>query len=162
MDPKLTEFTPAMQTAIAIIYCAFLTEGHTINGYRVRYPTLKGYMDAMANYVEQSTGRDIRLQPLPGAPSYMWKLHPLIEAIYKDTKEWQGIPNRQDPITHSMVEYLREEAYDKHTHCHDDATADWCTIGESTGYRGKEWCQTRDPTKHGFTLYDKPSSKFTN
>ena len=81
MDPKLTEFTPAMQTAIAIIYCAFLTEGHTINGYRVRYPTLKGYMDAMANYVEQSTGRDIRLQPLPGAPPYMWKLHPLIEAI---------------------------------------------------------------------------------
>ena len=108
LDPTLVQLTYPMQTAIAIIYCSYLTKGHTIQGYRVQYPTLKGYMDAMANYVKKFVGRDVRLQPHQGAPQYMWQTHPLIEAICKDTKEWQGIPNRQDPITHAMIEYLRE------------------------------------------------------
>jgi len=162
LDASLKDLPPALQTAIAILYCAYLTEGHTIYGYKVRYPTLKGYMDAMADHVKKFVGHDVRIQQLPEVPQFMWKTHPLIETIYKDTKEWQGMPNRQDPITHAMVEFLREAGFGKHKHCHDTASAEWTTLGESTGFRGKEWCQTRDPHTHGFILYDKPSSKFHN
>ena len=116
----------------------------------------------MASYVESYVGRDVRIQPSPGVPQYMWKRHPLIDIIFKDTKEWQGMPNRQDPITHAMIESLRKGAIGMHKHCHNSAIADWCTLGESTGYRGKEWCQTKDPIKNGYTLYDKPSAKFKN
>ena len=108
LDPKLEQLTLAMQTTIAIIYCAY--------------------------YV----GRDVGIQPLPGVPQYIRKRQPLIDTIFKDTKEWQSMPNRQDPITHAMIESLREDAVGMYKHYHNSATADWCTLGESTGYIGKE------------------------
>ena len=53
MDPRLSDLTEPDQTLIAIIYLAHLTEGHTHKGFRVRYETLKGYMDAMSAYVQE-------------------------------------------------------------------------------------------------------------
>ena len=81
MEPTLINLPKPLQTIIAIIYLAYLTEGHTHFGFRVRYPTLKGYMDPMANYVYQHTGRNILLEPNPNVSETFWKIHPLIEYI---------------------------------------------------------------------------------
>ena len=67
----------------------------------------------------------------------------LIERIYQDTKDWQGTPNRQDPTTKAMRNYLREISKDKHPESHTNAIINWNTIGAANGYRGKEWSQEK-------------------
>ena len=71
LDPKLTDLQKPIQTIIAIIYLAYLTEGHTHFGFRVRYPTLKGYMDAMVKFYPH-TGRNILLEPNPNVSETFW------------------------------------------------------------------------------------------
>ena len=61
-----------------------------------------------------------------------------------------------------MIEYIQQEAAAKHKDCMEDAIVNWTTLGASTGFRGKEWCQPKNPDDHGFKLYDKPSAKFEN
>ena len=70
---------------------------------QVQFSTLKGYMDTMASWVKIHTGRDIWIKPDPEKPRNKWKQHPQLEHIYKDTKYWQGMTKRQDPITKSMI-----------------------------------------------------------
>ena len=147
MDPKLTNLQKPIQTIIAIIYLAYLTEGHTHFGFRVRYPTLKGYMDAMVKYVYPHTGRNILLEPNPNVFETFWETHPLIERIYQDTKDWQGTPNRQDPTTKAMRNYLREISKDEHPDSHNNAIINWSTIRAANGYNRKEWCQEKTQAK---------------
>ena len=158
----MNKYSKGMQTAIAVIYCNYIAKGHTIYGLKVRLPTLKGYMKAMAEYTSMFCNRDVTKQPNSTQHEVCWETHPKILAIYKDTKEWQGIPNRQDPLSFLMIEYLQQEAAAKHQDCMEDAIVNWTTLGASTGFRGKEWCQPKNPDDHGFELYDKPSAKFDN
>ena len=110
MDPRLImHMSHSEQTDIAIIYLHELTCGATLLGMRVRLSTLKGYMNVMAKWVKTHVGRDIRYHPtatLPEAPMSHWEHHSMVNTIYTDTKVWQGIANRQDPVTKSMINYL--------------------------------------------------------
>ena len=36
-----------------------------------------------------------------------WEHHPILKNIYAGTKAWQGILNRQDPVTKSMINYFQ-------------------------------------------------------
>ena len=73
MDPCLKDLSLANQNIVAICYLDDLTRGNTNHGLRVRYLTLKGYMDTMANWVKIHTGRDIRIKPDPKKPYDQWK-----------------------------------------------------------------------------------------
>ena len=75
----------------------------------------------MVKYVYPHTGRNILLEPNPNVSETFWETHPLIERIYQDTKDWQGMPNRQDPTTKAMRDYLREISKDKHPDSHNNA-----------------------------------------
>ena len=92
----------------------------------------------MVKYVYPHTGRDILLEPNPNVSELFWKTHPLIDRIYQDTKNWQGMPNRQDPTTKAMRDYLRKISKDKHPDSHNNAIINWSTIAAANGYRGKE------------------------
>ena len=163
LDPKLADLPKPIQTIIAIIYLAYLTEDHTHFGFRVRYPTLKGYMDAMVKYVYPHTGRNILLEPNPNVSETFWQTHPLIERIYQDTKDWQGMPNCQDPTTKAMRDDLCKISKDDHPDSHNNDIINWSTIAAANRYRGKEWCQEKNTGKNlNFTLYDKPTAKFDN
>ena len=128
------------------------TREHTHYGY-VRCTTLKGYMDAMSVQVATHTGQDIQFEAFSTAPEYLWKLHRTIEVIYEDTKQWQGIPNRQDPISKSMIDFLRDKVADKDLHCLTNAIVDVAIMGVQTGWRVIEWSQPTRPKKaKGFYL----------
>ena len=129
---------------------------------RVRHTTLKQYMDIMATYVKGHTGIDIRIKPDPEKPRDQWKEHPLLETIYKDTKNWQGMSKRQDPITKSMIVWLIKSVAGKDPDCFTSALCNFLIMGIQTGWRGVEWAQPKDPSRHGFYEYDKPSSPFEN
>lgn len=75
-------------------------------------------MNVMTKWVQPHVGRDIRYHPtvaLPDAPSDCWEHHPMFRNIYADTKVWQGIPNRQDPVTKSMIDYLWTTTSNSHS-----------------------------------------------
>ena len=56
-------------------------QGDTILGFRVRDDTLKGYMNTAANFVQQQTDQDIRLEPHIRIHHHMWQQHLFIEEI---------------------------------------------------------------------------------
>ena len=61
-----------------------------------------------------------------------------------------------------MINYLRKTSLQADKHGHNNSIIDWAVVGSQTGYRGKEWIQTSDPLKHGFTMYKHPTSIFKN
>ena len=69
---------------------------------------------------------------------------------------------RQDPIIKSMIIWLIKCVTGKDPACFTNAIIDFLIMGIQTGWRGIEWAQPIDPTKHGFNEYDKPSSPFEN
>ena len=81
--------TQSEQTDIAIIYLHKLTGGATLLGMQVRLSTLKGYMNAMAKWVETHVGRDIQYHPtqeLLNVPMEQWEHDSMFDNIYTDTK----------------------------------------------------------------------------
>ena len=47
----------------------------------------------------------------------------MLNIIWDDTKYWQGIPNHQDPISKSMVKYLRATLTGDNPHLFSNAIA---------------------------------------
>ena len=86
----------------------------------------------------------------------------MIDIIYNDKKHWQGMTKRQDPITKSMIIWLINSVLGKDPDCKTHAIIDFLIMGIQTGWRGVEWAQPQDPTKHGFYEYYKASSQFNN
>ena len=69
---------------------------------------------------------------------------------------------RQDPITKSMIVWLIKSAARKDPDYLTNALGDFLILGTQTGWQGVEWAQPKDPKKHGFYMYDKPTSPFEN
>ena len=116
----------------------------------------------MVAWVQTHTCRYIRLETDISVAQHLWLLHPMFNIIYDDTKHWQGIPNCQDPISKSMIRYLRADLTGDDPHSFTNAIIDFLIIGFQTGWRGVQWAQPTCPGKDGFYLYDKPTSKFGN
>ena len=123
-------------------------------------------MNTMAKLVETHVGRDIRYHPtatLPDAPSDYWEHHTMFQNIYADTKAWQGIPNRQDLVTKSMITYLRTTTSNPHSLT--STLINFAVCACQTGWRGIEWLQPVNPQQSGelkLYEYDAASSKFDN
>ena len=162
LDPHLKDLSLANQNIVMICYLDHLTRVNTYLGLRVRYLTLKQYMDTMAMWVKIHTSRDFWIKRDLEKPRNQWKEHPMLDIIYKDTKNWQGMTKRQDWITKSMIIWLINCVTGKDPDCFTNDIINFLTMGIQTGWRGVEWVQPKDPTKHGFYEYDKPSSPFEN
>ena len=163
MDPWLVDLTPEDQTEIAVIYLDYLTTGHTHFGYRVQYSTLLGYMDCMAAWIQTHRWQDIRLEAATTVAQHLWTPHPILNTTYGGMKHWQGIPNHQNSLSKSMVEYLRANLIGNNTHLFfTNAIIYFLIMGFQTGWKGAKWVHSTCPEKDGFYLYDKRSSKFEN
>ena len=69
---------------------------------------------------------------------------------------------RKDPIAKSMIVWLIRSVVRKDPDCPTSALRDFLCMGTQTGWRGVEWARPKDPKKHGFYMYDKPTSPFEN
>ena len=125
-------------------------------------------MNTMVKWVETHMGRDIRYQPaeaLPEAPMAHMEHQIMFNNIYADTKAWQGITNRQDPVTKSMINYLRSLVVGKNQHSLIYALIDFTVLACQTKWRGIEWLQPVNPrisVKLEFYEYDNATRKFEN
>ena len=61
-----------------------------------------------------------------------------------------------------MIIWLIKCVTGKDPDCFTQAIINFLIMGIQTGWQGVEWAQPKDPTKHGFHEYDKPSSPFEN
>ena len=70
----------------------------------------------MVAWVQIHTCGDIRLEADISVAQHLWLPIPMLNTIYDDTKHWQGIPYRQDPMSKSMVKYLRANLLGDYPH----------------------------------------------
>ena len=168
VDPQLVQLTMSKQTGIAILYLDHLTNGHTLLGMQVRLSTIKEYMNIIAKWVETYVGWDIGYHPSatsPDAPMSRWKHHSMFNTIYADIKSWQGVANRQDLVTKSIINYLQTLVVGKNPHSLTCALINFSVLACQTNWIGIEWLQLVNPhrsNKLPFFEYDNTTSKFAN
>ena len=68
-----------------------------------------------------------------------------IRDIIKETRRWESIPNRKEPITKEMVEYIIHKGNENKKNPDNiySALGNWLVLGLQTGFRRKEWAQDR-------------------
>ena len=69
-----------------------------------------------------------------------------INDIIKELKRWETIPNRREPVTKVMIEYIIVKGKSLSKTNPDNiysSLGDWLVLGEQTGFRRKEWAQDR-------------------
>ena len=69
-----------------------------------------------------------------------------IKDILNESKRWESIPNRREPLTKEMVEYVINKGKELAKSNQDNiysALSDWLILGLQTGFRRMEWAQDR-------------------
>jgi hypothetical protein len=79
-----------------------------------------------------------------------------VESVIKEHKRWEEMPNRQEPVTIEMIEFIIKLAEDQDEDSLWAAMRDWLIQGNYTGCRLSEWAQQKRNTKNGgFATWDK-------
>jgi hypothetical protein len=78
---------------------------------------------------------DVWVYPKTGVDPSKWKAHPHVEALLKKVRRWQGIKNRQEGLTKTMVAALRCKYAGNSWDSHNQSLVDLLVISLHTGYR---------------------------
>ena len=73
-----------------------------------------------------------------------------IRDIITEMKRWESIPDRREPVTKAMVEYIFNKGMMISKSNKDNlyaALANWLILGQQSGFRRKEWAQDRSHLK---------------
>jgi uncharacterized cupredoxin-like copper-binding protein len=127
-----------------LVYLSYLCRGNTLKGMVCREQTIRGYMKVAVDHVFAKTKRDVRVYPEEDVDPSKWKEHPHFEAMLKRVRRWQGIKNRQEGLTKTMVAALRRKHSGDAWDSHNQSLVDWLVIGLHTGYRRCEWAQEKE------------------
>lgn len=133
------------------MYASHLCTGNTIRGKPIRAGTVKEYLHDVATFILANTGVDPRFD------EGVYKLADPIQKVITEYERWEKQPNRRQPWTVSMQQYLDNVVAKEETLHGDDgfkpAIADWTGLGLSTGMRRSEWVQP----DHKHSAIDKPA-----
>jgi hypothetical protein len=149
-DATLQAIDATVRPVIMAFYTEFCCVGNTLNNKLVRKSTVDQYLDIAITYVKSNITVDPSIDPFTN------KRHGLISSALDELKRWEKVPNRRMPLTIPMIMWLIEYAKTKHEDSLENALADWFIMGIHTGYRSIEWCQEKDPKKHGFYRAEDP------
>ena len=66
-----------------------------------------------------------------------------IRDIIKESKRWESIPNRREPVTQDMIEYIitKGKSIEENPDNVYPAFGDWLVLGQQARFRRKEWVQ---------------------
>ena len=139
----LTGFTTLTRNAIMACYVANLAAGNTLLCKSIKSGTISKYLSAAADLSKPA-------QMMNPTIDIMGKQSQLITDLIHECKRWESMPNRREPVTKDMVNYLIDKGASKHSDNHVAATADWLILGLQAGFRKAEWAQDRTHVnKHG-------------
>jgi hypothetical protein len=109
-----------------------------------REQTIRGYMQVAVVHVFVGVKRDVWVYPEAYVNPSRWKEDPHFKALLKNVRWWQGIKNRQEGLTKTMVAALRRKHASDAWDSHNQSLVDWLVIGLHTGYRRCEWAQEKE------------------
>ena len=115
-------------------YCTFLFLGHTLMCKSIKVDTAKAYLKAAVKLFPKHDW-DPTLDVSTGIQSQR------ITDVFHEARRWESMPNRQEPLTVSMVSHLSDIAVPTHEDSPEKAMADWAALGLLAGFRSSEWCQ---------------------
>lgn len=104
----------------------------------VKSDTIERYLKAAASFATPLLLPDPRYDQF-GARSHF------LEKVMREYKRWEAMPNRREPVTIPMIQYMYQHRgnIDSITH----ALYDWNVIGHYLGLRLSEWAQVK-PDSH--------------
>jgi len=114
-------------------YAQSLACEETIYKRAIKSKTIKGYLLAASKL---RTGIGL-MDPRKDNHGNM---SPLIDAVIKEQRRWESMPNRKDPFTKEMLLHVHLTA-EKDPDSLSSAIADWFTLGLLTGFCKSEWAQ---------------------
>ena len=135
----LKGYTLTTRNIIMACYVAHLSLGETLLCKTIKSSTISRYLSAA---VELSTKANMMNPCL----DIMGKQSDYIKGIFKELKRWENVPNRKEPVTKQMIEYVIEKgrnSYKTNPHNLYLALSNWLILGQQTGFRRKEWAQDR-------------------
>ena len=116
-------------------YATFLLTGNNLLCNSIAVDTVKKYMLAVKDYFIDNNHWDPCI-------TKQGKTAPILTSVYREGKRWESMPNRQEPLTVEMTQYLILNAKSAHQDSSAAAMADWSTMGLQAGPRSSEWCQS--------------------
>ena len=73
----------------------------------------------------------------------MGKQAQLIKDLLYESKRWESMSNRREPVTKDMVGYLIDKGTQRYQDNRITVTADWLILGLQAGFINEEWTQDR-------------------
>ena len=135
---------------ILTCYAVHLSMGNTLKAATINTITLKKYLKAAGDLVGVNTKFDhIASEEELKKKKLMTNVSPLIKAVIREHHRWEKMPNRQEPITTTMLDFWIKRARDADEDSFPAAMADWMVMELATGMRKSEWAQDTSlkPTK---------------
>ena len=135
----LVGFSLNVRNIIMACYTAHLDSGATLLCETIKSGTIKRYLSAAAEL-------SVPAQMMNPTLNLMGKTSVFITDILQKAQRWESMPNRREPITKDIVEYIINKGEKLKKNNVDNlysAMADWLILGEQGGFRRKEWAQDR-------------------
>ena len=131
----LSGFSTLTRNAIMACFAATLASGQTILCKSIRADTINKYLSAAA-----ALSRPFHeMNPLI---NIMGEKSQLVKDIIHETRRWESMPNRREPMTKDMVQYLiKTSASSTLPDGKQSVMTDWLVLGLQAGFRKMEWSQ---------------------
>ena len=135
----LRGYTLTTRNTIMACYTAYLAGGETLLCKTIQSNTIQRYLNAAAEL-------SISAKMMNPCFDIMGNQSVCINDILKEVRRWEKMPNRKEPVTKTMVDYIIKKGdslYGTNPNNIYTALSDWLVLGEQTGFRRKEWAQDR-------------------
>ena len=102
-NPTLIGYPQDTRNWILACYTAHLAAGSTILSLAIKTDTIKRYLHAVAALFK-ADGQEDPSKGKAGARA------PCVEAILQEALRWEKVPDRCEPLTTEMLEYIKQQA----------------------------------------------------
>ena len=131
-DPCLPEYDIQARNYLIACFAVSLIRGETILKRQIKHATINGYVKAA---VKLHIDRELP-SPHHAKTNY-------IDIVLKAVKKYEKEPDRQHMIDDEMIHHMESIRADLDPDSLEAALIDWIYLGRFVGYRGIEWCQTK-------------------
>ena len=146
-DPLMPNISQNERTFILATYTLFLAQGSTLASRSIKSVTMKGYLSDIDKLCEARGLMSLRIDN-------MGRSNTLIDDIINECKRWEKMPDKREPITPEMLQYLIDLAKrDKYQDSITNAVVDWIVMGMYAGFRKSESFQDQSNVTKG--LFEK-------
>ena len=135
----LKGYTLNVRNIIMACYTAHLVAGETLLCISIRSGTISRYLAAAAELSLPAKMMNLCLDIMGKRSTY-------IQDILKECTRWESIPNRKEPVTKQMIDYIAKKGKDLQKNNPNNiysALYYWLVFVEQSGMRRREWAQDR-------------------